>query len=187
MSENKEDKVYTGSVERLRRPERIEILEVDKVVSLALQGLLAKSVLDVGTGSGIFAEAFAARKLAVSGVDIKEEMLEAARAFVPKGAFKLAPSDKLPFADRSFDLVFMGLVLHETDDPLAALREAWRVCALRTAILEWPDAEQKGPFGPPRADRIAAADLYKHAETAGFARWTAIHLDRLVLYILEKS
>jgi ubiquinone/menaquinone biosynthesis C-methylase UbiE len=180
-----DDKLYHG-VERLRRPERMAMLEVDKVAALALQGLLAKTVLDVGTGSGIFAEAFAARTLAVTGVDIKEEMLAAARTFVPKGTFRIASSDSLPFRDASFELVFMGVVLHENDDPLQAVREAWRVCALRTAVLEWPDVEQAG-FGPPRSDRLKSEDVFKYAEAAGFARWTAIHLDHLVLYIMEKS
>lgn len=179
-----DDKLYHG-VERLRRPERMAMLEVDKVAALALQGLLAKTVLDVGTGSGIFAEAFAARKLAVTGIDIQEEMLAAARTHVPKATFKLASAEALPFPDASFDLVFMGVVLHENDDPLRAVREAWRVCALRTAVLEWPDVEQAS-FGPPRSDRLKSEDVFKYAEAAGFARWTAIHLDRLVLYMMEK-
>jgi len=33
----------------------------------------------------------------------------------------------MPFPDGAFDLVFMGLLLHEADDNLAALREAQRV------------------------------------------------------------
>jgi SAM-dependent methyltransferase len=180
-----DDKIYAGGVERLRRPERLAILEVDKVVALALQGLLAKTVLDVGTGSGIFAEAFAARKLAVTGIDIKEEMLAAARTFVPKGKFQIAASDKLPFPDGSFDLIFMGVVLHETGDPLASVREARRVCALRTAVLEWPDAEPE-VAGPPRADRLKSEDVFRFAEEAGFARCAVIHLEHLVLYLMEK-
>jgi SAM-dependent methyltransferase len=179
-----DDKLYRG-VERLRRPERLAILEVDKVATLALQGLLARTVLDVGTGSGIFAEAFAARKLAVTGIDIQEEMLAAARTHVPKAKFRIASSDELPFSDASFDLVFMGVMLHENDDPLKALREAWRVCALRTAVLEWPDAEQR-KIGPPRADRLKSEDVFGFAEAAGFARWTAIRLEHLVLYVMEK-
>jgi len=180
-----DEKVYQGGVERLRRPERLAILQVEKVVSLALQALVAKTVLDVGTGSGIFAEAFAARKLAVTGIDIKEEMLAAARTFVPKGTFRIASSDSLPFGDASFDLIFMGVVLHETDDPLKTLREAHRVCALRTAVLEWPDVEG-GTIGPPRTDRLKSEDVFNYAEAAGFARCSVIHLEHLVLYIMEK-
>jgi len=56
-----DEKVYRAGVERLRLPERLAILEVDKVTALALQGIAARTILDVGTGSGIFAEAFAAR------------------------------------------------------------------------------------------------------------------------------
>ena len=49
---------FTGDVERLRAPERIARLEVDRVVNLCLEGTRVDNVLDVGTGSGIFAEAF---------------------------------------------------------------------------------------------------------------------------------
>ena len=45
------------------------------------------SILDVGTGSGLFAEVFFKRGLEVSGVDANPEMLIAARQFVPKGIF----------------------------------------------------------------------------------------------------
>ena len=180
-----DEKVYQGGVERLRRPERTAILEVDKVTALALQGLAARTVLDVGTGSGIFAEAFAARKLAVTGIDIREEMLAAARTHVPKAEFRIASSEDLPFSDASFDLVFMGVVLHETGDPLQAVREARRVCALRTAVLEWPDAEAEH-VGPPRPDRLKSEDVFGFAEAAGFARCAVIHLEHLVLYIMEK-
>ena len=49
---------FKGEVERLRAPERIQRIEVDRVVNLCLEGVRADSVLDVGTGSAIFAEAF---------------------------------------------------------------------------------------------------------------------------------
>ena len=45
-------------VERLRTPERVARLEVERVIDLALSGLAARSVLDVGIGSALFSEAF---------------------------------------------------------------------------------------------------------------------------------
>jgi SAM-dependent methyltransferase len=172
-----EDKVFHG-VERLRSPERLAALEVDKVVMLALQGILAKTVLDVGTGSGVFAGAFA-------GIDIQEEMLAAARTLVPKAKFQLVSSEELPFLDASFDLVFMGVVLHETKDPLKAVKEAFRVCALRTAVLEWP-YDEGAKAGPPQNLRLKAEEIAGFADEAGFARTIAIHLANLILYVMEK-
>jgi ubiquinone/menaquinone biosynthesis C-methylase UbiE len=107
----------------------------------------------VGTGTGLFAEQFAKKGLQVTGLDANPEMLPAAQQYVPSGTFQEGIAEKLPFPDGSFDLVFMGLLLHETDDILAALREAHRVALQRVAILEWPDEEQ--PFGPPREHRLS--------------------------------
>ena len=47
-------KLYDGTVERLRSPERVARLEVDRVVSLCLEAADLRSVLDVGVGSGLF-------------------------------------------------------------------------------------------------------------------------------------
>ena len=111
-----DDPFYRGKPTGLRDPERVAMLEVDHVVDLCLEGLDAARVLDVGTGSALFAEAFAARGLAVAGVDILPEMVEAARQFVPEGDFRLGPAEALPFPDDSCDLVFMSGVLHEAED-----------------------------------------------------------------------
>ena len=78
------DKRFEGDIERLRLPERVARLEVGRVVESCIEGNEITSVLDVGTGTGLFAEAFAGRGLVVSGVDANPEMLVAARQFVPE-------------------------------------------------------------------------------------------------------
>ena len=78
---------YTATIERLRLPQRVELLEIDRVVDLVLADIEVKSVLDVGTGSGIFAEAFAKKGIAITGIDPNPDMLEAAKSFVPTGKF----------------------------------------------------------------------------------------------------
>ena len=55
------------------------LLEVPRVVDLCLEGIEASRALDVGTGTGIFAEAFAARGLQAIGIDPNPGLLEAAR------------------------------------------------------------------------------------------------------------
>lgn len=79
---------FKGSIERLRSAERVSRLEIDRVVDGSLEAIEAKTLLDVGTGSGLFAEAFAKRGVRVTGIDVSEEMLEAARHFVPTGDFQ---------------------------------------------------------------------------------------------------
>jgi ubiquinone/menaquinone biosynthesis C-methylase UbiE len=174
-----------GHIERLRSPERLERMEVERVTDLALEGLASPTILDIGTGTGLFAESFARRGLSVPGVDAHPEMLEPARAFVPGADFRQAVAESLPFPDRAFDLAFMGLVLHETDDPLKALQEASRVSKSRLVVLEWPYVQEDA--GPGIEERFRPEELQIFGKQAGFARITAIPLKKLVLYRLEQA
>jgi ubiquinone/menaquinone biosynthesis C-methylase UbiE len=126
--------IYQG----LRTPERVERLEFERVVGLCLEKGQFENVLDVGTGSGLFAEAFAECGLQVSGVDVNPEMLVSTRRFVSEGDFREGTAEALPFSDDSFDLVFLGVVLHESDDVLKTLQETLRVARKQVCILEWP-------------------------------------------------
>ena len=177
------EKRFAGDISRLRSPERVEHLEVERVADLCLAGKAAGSVLDVGTGSGLFAEAFARRGLVIAGLDANMEMVEAARKFAPKGVFRLGNAEALPYPESSFDLVFLGLVLHEADDPLLALQEALRVARNQVAILEWPYRE--GVIGPPVADRLKPEDLTGWFKKAGFKDWKLTELANTVFYRLE--
>jgi len=119
-----------------RRPERLKRFPPLEIAQKALEGLKAQSVLDIGTGTGGFAEAFASLGLFTVGVDPRSDRLEVARAKVKKAHFLEARGESLPFPDQSFDLAFFGLSLHHLD-PIPALREAARV-ARRVVVLEWP-------------------------------------------------
>lgn len=178
------EKRFNREIERLRDPERVARLEIDRVISLVLENLKeARSVLDVGCGSGLFAEQFAAQGLRVTGLDANPEMLPAAQAYVPDGIFREGIAEKLPFADAAFDVVFMGVVLHETDDTLAAMTEAHRVVRKRLAVLEWPDEEQT--FGPPREHRLSLERITSLATQAWFKTVEQIRLKNLTLYRID--
>lgn len=171
---------FHGTPQGLRSRERLERLHIDEVVELSLEGILAESVLDIGVGSGIFAEVFAERGLRVAGVDVNPRMLKAAVAHVPDGVFHLAPSEELPFPDKAFDLVFMSHVLHETDDPVQALREAARVGAGRIAILEWPYRMERQ--GPPLAHRLSQEQVLRYAEEAELGPIKVFQLDAMTYF-----
>jgi ubiquinone/menaquinone biosynthesis C-methylase UbiE len=171
---------FHGAADRLRAADRIARLEVPRVVALSLDGLEVQSVLDVGTGTGIFAEAFVAAGLVVTGIDTNTELLALATGFAPAAHFQEAPAERIPFPDGSFDLVFLGLVLHETDDPAAALQEARRVARQRVAILEWPYRDQ--PHGPPLEHRLSPATVAGLAATAGLPRAKTDNLAQVDLY-----
>ena len=174
---------FHGNADRLRSPERIERLEVSNVVTMSLQGLPAASVLDIGTGTGLFAEAFAVAGSAVTGIDTNADLLALARQHVPTGDFREAQAETLPFAPGSFDLVFLGVVLHETDDPLVALEEARRVTRQRVAVLEWHYRDESG--GPPLAHRLSPERINDLASRAGFRTVEQVQLTHVSLYLLK--
>jgi ubiquinone/menaquinone biosynthesis C-methylase UbiE len=173
---------YGSPAERLRSPERIALLEVPRVLDLGLEGIAAVRVLDVGTGTGIFAEAFLARGLEVTGIDPNADLLSVARRFAAASRFEVGTAETLPFEDGSFDLVMMGHVLHETDDPVRALSEAKRVSRQRVAVLEWPYVDEDK--GPPLAHRLKPSEIEDLARRAGFSAVERIDLSHMQLYRL---
>lgn len=178
------EKRFNREIERLRDPDRIARLEVSRVVDIVLEGLNnPKNVLDVGTGSGLFAEKFAAKGLKVTGLDANPEMIPVAQEFVPAGVFRIGEAERLPFEDETFDIVFMGLLLHEVDDLLAVLTEASRVVKHRIAVLEWP--YETGEFGPPLEHRLEFEKIEAAAKKAGINGINSVKLENLVLYLME--
>lgn len=177
------ERVYSHGVERLRSKDRVERLEVERVVNICMEESI-KSVLDIGTGSALFAEEFFKHGAKVAGIDTNPKMVEAAKQFVTEGEFHLAPAEKIPFKDNSFDLTFFGVVFHEVDDFLKALKEAFRVSVWGTALLEW-DYKQED-YGPPLEHRLKADFIKKIALEAGYKEVQVIKLNSLVLYKLIK-
>jgi ubiquinone/menaquinone biosynthesis C-methylase UbiE len=181
-AEHQHDRRFQGQADRLRAPDRLARMEVPRVAALSMEGIKVASVLDVGTGTGVFAEAFAAQALAVTGIDVNAELLEIACQIVPTAQFKLAPVEQIPFADHSFDLAFLGHVLHEAADPVAALKEARRAARHRVAILEWPYRQEEK--GPPLAHRLEPEMVADLATRAGFQNVETIHLEHMDFYRL---
>jgi ubiquinone/menaquinone biosynthesis C-methylase UbiE len=93
--------------------------------------------------------------------------------------------EKIPFGDKSFDLVFLGHVLHEADDMTHALTEAFRVAKVRVAVLEWPYVEEA--LGPPIAHRLRPGDIVAGAEKTGFLNVNNIRLKHMELYVMDVS
>lgn len=72
-------------------------------------------VLDVATGTGKQAYAFAKKGFDVIGIDISESMLRIAnkKNKYPNAKFQLADATDLPFADGRFDVVCISFALHD--------------------------------------------------------------------------
>lgn len=86
-------------------------------------------VLDAGCGSGVHAEALIARGAKVTGIDKSGGMLAiAARRLGDRARLVQADLEgRLPFEDRSFDLVLASLVLHYLQDWAGPLSEFYRL------------------------------------------------------------
>ena len=112
--------VVTAPVSRLR----------DKVVSFTDAGAGSK-ILDVATGTGKQAFAFAKKGFDVIGIDLSEAMLKVAigKNKYENARFEIADAVNLPFENNSFDVSCVSFALH--DMPLTirerALKEIKRV------------------------------------------------------------
>ena len=169
-------------IERLRSPERVERLQIPQVVEEVLRECDAHTLLEVGTGSALFGEAFHQKGLTVAGIDVNSKMLAAARRYLPEAELKQGVAEAIPFPDKAFDIVFMGLVLHETDDLLKALQEARRVARMRVAVLEWP--YRPTDFGPGMEERLSPDEMNAVRQSANLGEIITINLEHLVLYLM---
>jgi len=89
-------------------------------------------VLDVATGGGHTALAFAPHVREVVASDLTPDMLAAAGDLiqgrgVENVSFELADAEDLPFADENFDVVTCRIAAHHFPDPKSFIREVDRV------------------------------------------------------------
>ncbi len=116
-----------------------------------------ESILEIGFGNGkLFDKIFsAAEGLQVTGLDFSEAMFNAAtennKASIASGKLTLhfGSSDKLPFADNSFDKIFCINVIYFWDEPQQHLQEMYRVlkpCGRFYATVRTKESMLKMPF-----------------------------------------
>jgi ubiquinone/menaquinone biosynthesis C-methylase UbiE len=91
-----------------------------------------EDLLDVATGGGHTANAFAGRVKKVTAVDITPEMLVAAEKFIKGNGhknveFKIGDAEKLPFPEIVFDIVTCRIAPHHFPDVKKFVEEVHRV------------------------------------------------------------
>jgi ubiquinone/menaquinone biosynthesis C-methylase UbiE len=89
-------------------------------------------VLDIATGGGHVANALAPLVRHVTALDLTEEMLNKAAAFIRGNGhtnvdYIAGDAERLPFSDASFDLVTCRIAAHHFPDIPAFVHEAFRV------------------------------------------------------------
>ena len=97
-------------------------------------------VLDVATGPGYIAEAFARVCREVVGLDLTGAMLDIAKERtrargISNVTFQQGDVSQLPFPAESFDILVCRLAVHHFAEPIAALAEMARVCRTGGAVV----------------------------------------------------
>jgi ubiquinone/menaquinone biosynthesis C-methylase UbiE len=100
--------------------------------------ITGKNVLVVGCGFGDDAIQLAHLGASIKAIDISAESVAIARQRAAASDalvdFEVSPAEKLPFADETFDLVYLPDVVHHLDIS-AAMREVRRVLKPRGVVL----------------------------------------------------
>jgi SAM-dependent methyltransferase len=95
--------------------------------------------LDVATGTGWTARLLRKRGADVTGVDIGEGVIQAAKKLAPDIDFRIGDAEELEFADGSFDVVTSTFGVMFVANPEDAARELGRVCRTggRLGLCTW--------------------------------------------------
>ncbi|MCX8006924.1 MAG: class I SAM-dependent methyltransferase [Coriobacteriia bacterium] len=142
----------------------------------------ARTVVEVGAGTGMFAREFASR-MDPSGVlyavDAEPTMTAWMREHLSEGGGARievvdARAEALPFADETADLVYTVNLHHELDDPVRALAEALRILrpGAPIGVVDWK--KEPTPKGPPVEHRAGAERIAEDLAQAGFAEVRAV-------------
>ena len=149
------------------------------MVSFCVAEKVRGPVLDVGAGSGLFADAFKKAGENVIGIDLRKDMAVAANTVLEEALMAVGDMHALPLAADCFSLAFMGHVLHESDRPGGLLKEVHRV-APQVVALEWPYRQEA--MGPPLAHRLSPAAAENAPVACGSENFAMILLEHMILY-----
>lgn len=164
-----------AKLERLNDPARFESLPPDVFFSALGLPEGPSVIVEIGAGTGLFAEAFTERapEATVYVADIADEALawmQANRRGVAEGRIipVKAGESNVPLEGEIADAVYMINLHHEFVDPDASYAEAFRLLKPggRLLVVDW--AARETPKGPPIAVRPTPEDLVAVMERAGF-------------------
>jgi len=136
-------------------------------------------LLDIGTGTGHTALAFAPRVGEAVGLDLTPAMLEQARSLaeergVANARFEQGVAEALPYPDASFDLVTCRVCAHHFRDVGAAVGEAARVLRPGGQVL-WVDSIS--PEDPAQDTFLNCIELLRdpsHVRNYAVSQWVAL-------------
>ncbi len=136
--------------------------------------------MDIACGQGFFTLP-AARMVGafgkVFGVDFDEQLIielrrKADREGLSNLELKVSPAEEALLCQSCADIVFLGIVLHDFQDPFRVLQNAHQMLkpAGNLVNLDWKKMSMA--FGPPVAKRFDEATAARLIESAGFKGMT---------------
>ena len=145
----------------------MELPRVQRVLGV-LKGLYPSSLLDIGTGRGVFLWPLLAEfsELDVACIDVRVDRFEDLMHVRNGGIERLSPYNldacSLAFPDESFDIVTVLEVLEHMPNAQQALNEAVRVCR-RNVIITVPSTEDDNPEHIHLLDKTKLKDMLAQA------------------------
>ena len=143
-----------GRYDRFMRKDRAAYEEIYALIRPVVKG---KTVLELATGTGLIAKNIVNAAAHIEASDTSAEMIREAkrRNYSAKLHFSVQDMFRLPYADKSFDVVIVSNALHIVPQPEKALAEIHRVL---------------------RDDGVLIAPTFTHAENSFFGNSKAFFL-----------
>ena len=143
-----------GRYDRFMRKDRAAYDEMYALIRPVVKG---KTVLELATGTGLIAKNIVNAAAHIEASDTSAEMIREAkrRNYSAKLHFSVQDMFRLPYADKSFDVVIVSNALHIVPQPEKALAEIHRVL---------------------RDDGVLIAPTFTHAENSFFGNSKAFFL-----------
>jgi len=96
-----------------------------------------RTLIDLGTGSGVFLGYFLDTPMQLYGIDISPVSINRAKQNIPQANISVGDIENLQFADNSMDVVVLSGVLHHFPDTSKVVSEAWRILSPGGVILAY--------------------------------------------------
>ena len=168
------EKFDTAHLDHLNDPARLEDLDPE-VMWDALGKPAPDVIVEIGAGTGTFAETFArmAPGATVYAADVEPAMvawMTEHRASTGAGAIRpvLAGETSVPLEDGIADLVVMVNLHHELAEPASTYAEAYRLLRSGGAVMAVDWLPGSGGERPPERVRASAETIACHLRAAGF-------------------
>ena len=115
-----------GRYDRFMRKDRAAYDEMHELIRPVVK---AKTVLELATGTGLIAKHIVNAAAHIEATDVSAEMIAEAKRDTRSARLHFSVQDmfRLPYADKSFDVVIVSNALHIVPQPEKALQEIKRV------------------------------------------------------------